>query len=172
MNVGENDMSGVNKVILVGRLGADPELRSTPSGTQMCTLSVATSETWVKDGKREEKTEWHRVVLWSRQAELAQKYLKKGRMVYIEGKLQTRSWQDQQGQKRYTTEIVANNLQFIDGGNNTMARDNNESMMPMEETNSQSDSYYSSPNAGNYESSNRNSDSYHNSRPIDDDIPF
>ena len=165
-------MSGVNKVILVGRLGADPELRSTPSGTQMCTLSIATSETWVKDGKREEKTEWHRVVLWSRQAELAQKYLKKGRMVYIEGKVQTRSWQDQQGQKRYTTEIVANNLQFIDGGASAGSRDGQEGMGAMEEPQG-SDSYYQTPSANNYEGNNRNSDPFQgNSRPADDDIPF
>ena len=166
-------MSGVNKVILVGRLGADPELRSTPSGAQMCSLSIATSETWVKDGKREEKTEWHRVVLWSRQAELAQKYLKKGRMVYIEGKLQTRSWQDQQGQKRYTTEIVANNLQFIDGAGNAGMRDGQDPMGSMDEPQG-ADSYYQAPTAHNsYENSNRNSDHFQSSsRPADDDIPF
>lgn len=108
-------MSGVNKVILVGRLGADPELRSTQSGTQMCNLSLATSDTWVKDGKREERTEWHRIVLWDKLADLAQKYLRKGRMVYVEGKLQTRSWVDAQGQKHYMTEIVGQSMQFIDG---------------------------------------------------------
>ncbi len=107
-------MSSVNKAILVGRLGQDPEIRSTTSGQNVCTLSIATSESFIKEGKKEERTEWHRVVLWGKLAEIAHKYLKKGRLVYIEGKLQTRSWQDQQGQKRYTTEILANNLHFLE----------------------------------------------------------
>jgi len=109
-------MSGVNKVIIVGRLGKDPEIRSTNSGTPVASLSLATSESWVnKEGQKEEKTEWHNVVLWSKLADLAGRYLNKGRQVYIEGKLQTRSWEDQNGMKRYTTEIVANNMQFLDG---------------------------------------------------------
>ena len=117
-------MQGVNKVILLGRLGQDPELRVTPNGQQVCTLRLATNESWTKDGNKEERTEWHRVILWGRQAEIAGKYLKKGRGCYIEGKLQTRSWDDQQGQKRYMTEIVASSIQFIDsaasrGGNDT-----------------------------------------------------
>lgn len=107
-------MAGVNKVIILGRLGQDPEVRMTAGGQQVCTMSVATSENWVKDGKKEERTEWHRVVLWGKQAELAGRYLKKGRNVYIEGRMQTRSWEDQQGQKRYTTEIVGNQLVFVD----------------------------------------------------------
>jgi single-strand DNA-binding protein len=109
-------MGSVNKVILLGNLGQDPEIRMTQSGQQVCTLSIATSETWVKDGKREEKTEWHRTVLWGKLAELAGKYLRKGRRVYVEGKLQTRSWDDQNGQKRYSTEIVASQLVFVDAG--------------------------------------------------------
>lgn len=116
-------MSGVNKVIILGRLGADPELRSTQGGTQVCTLNVATSESWTKDGKKEERTEWHRVVLWGKQAELAERYLKKGRQVYLEGRLQTRSWDDAQGQKRYTTEIVGNVMQFVDGGSRDATHD-------------------------------------------------
>jgi single-strand DNA-binding protein len=164
-------MSGVNKVILVGRLGSDPEIRNTSGGTQVCTLSLATSETWVKDGKREEKTEWHRVVLWGRQAELAQKYLKKGRMVYMEGKLQTRSWQDQQNQKRYTTEVVVNNLQFIDGGN-AGARDGQDGMGALDDSQN-SDSYYSNSNNHAHEPQSHNSEPFsNNSRPMDDDIPF
>lgn len=163
-------MSGVNKVILVGRLGQEPDMRSTTSGQQVCTLSIATSETWTKDGNKEERTEWHRVVLWGRQAELAHKYLKKGRLVYIEGKLQTRSWQDQQGQKRYTTEIVANNMQFLESMNSNQGRDMND-IPPVNDIND----YYSGPS--NYEatSSSRNSSSSSfssNSRPMDDDIPF
>ena len=88
----------------------------TPNGQQVCSLRVATSESYQKDGQREEKTEWHSVVLWGRLAELASKYLRKGRSCYIEGRIQTRSWDDKDGQKRYKTEIVANQLQFIDSG--------------------------------------------------------
>jgi single-strand DNA-binding protein len=110
-------MQGVNKVILIGRLGQDPEVRATPSGQSVATLRVATSESWVKDGQREERTEWHRVIVWGRQAETVGKYLTKGRAIFVEGKIQTRSWDDaQSGQKRFMTEIVANNIQFLDSG--------------------------------------------------------
>ena len=114
-------MAGVNKVIILGRLGSDPELRSTTNGTQVCTLSIATSETWMKEGQREEKTEWHRVVFFGRQAETIQRYLKKGSMLYLEGRLQTRSWDDAQtGQKRYTTEIIGNQFTFVGGRQDNM----------------------------------------------------
>ncbi len=104
----------VNKVMIVGRLGNDPELKTLSSGSAVCNFSVATSERWTdKEGQKQEKTEWHRIVTWGRQAELCGKYLSKGRQVFIEGKLQTRSWEDQQGQKRYTTEVVCNNVQFL-----------------------------------------------------------
>lgn len=107
-------MSGVNKVILVGRLGADPEVKSVAQGTTVARLNIATSENWTdKNGQRQEKTEWHRVVVWGKLAEICGKHLSKGRQVYIEGRLQTRQWDDQQGQKRYTTEIVANTVQFL-----------------------------------------------------------
>lgn len=108
----------VNKVILLGNLGADPEVRTTPQGQLVATVSLATSESF-KDasGSRRERTEWHRVVLWGKLAELAQRYLQKGRKVYIEGRITTRSWDDQQtGQKRYSTEIVASEMQFVDRG--------------------------------------------------------
>lgn len=107
---------GVNKVILIGNLGQDPEVRYTPSNIAICTINVATSEVW-KDkntGENQERTEWHRVVMFRRLAEIAGEYLKKGSKVYIEGKLQTRKWQDQQGQDRYTTEVVADNMQMLD----------------------------------------------------------
>ncbi len=107
---------GVNKVILIGNLGQDPEVRYMPNGGAVCNITVATSETW-KDkstGENQEKTEWHRVVMFRRLAEIAGEYLKKGSKVYLEGKLQTRKWQDQQGQDRYTTEIVADNMQMLD----------------------------------------------------------
>lgn len=110
-------MSGVNKVIIVGRLGADPEVKTVSSGQTVCRLSVATSENWTdRDGQKQERTEWHRIVIWGRMAEVCGQHLSKGRQVYLEGRLQTRSWEDQQGQKKYTTEIVASTVQFLGGG--------------------------------------------------------
>lgn len=107
---------GVNKVILVGNLGQDPEVRYTQNQKQVANLNLATSEQWTdrQTGQRQERTEWHRVVLFDRLAEIAGQYLKKGSKVYVEGKLQTRKWQNQQGQDQYTTEIVANELQMLD----------------------------------------------------------
>ena len=108
---------GVNKVILVGNLGADPDMRYTPSGTGVCELRLATNESWTdKSGQRQERTEWHRIVVWGKRAEIVSKYLSKGRQVYVEGKLRTRSWEDKEGNKRYTTEIIANDVQFLGGG--------------------------------------------------------
>ena len=107
---------GVNKVILIGNLGQDPEVRYMPNGNAVTNISVATSESW-KDkstGADQERTEWHRVVMFRRLAEIAGEYLRKGSKVYIEGKLQTRKWQDQNGQDRYTTEIVADQMQMLD----------------------------------------------------------
>jgi len=107
----------VNKVILVGNLGKDPELKHTSSGTAVATMTVATNERYKdRSGEWQDRTEWHNVVLWQRLAEIAAEYLKKGRSVYVEGRLQTRSWEDKQGQKRYTTEIVANDLVLLGGG--------------------------------------------------------
>ncbi|MGD8414695.1 MAG: single-stranded DNA-binding protein [Candidatus Latescibacterota bacterium] len=107
-------MSGVNKAILVGHLGADPELRHTQSGTPVATFRVATTERYNdRSGERQERTEWHRVVAWSKLAEICNTYLKKGKQVYIEGRIQTRQWEDQSGQTRYTTEIVANNMVML-----------------------------------------------------------
>ena len=112
---------GVNKVILVGNTGTETEVRYTPNGSAVTTLSVATSETW-KDkqtGEKQERTEWHRVVCFNRLGEIAGEYVKKGTKIYIEGSLRTRKWQDQQGQDRYTTEIVANELQLLDSKQNS-----------------------------------------------------
>lgn len=109
---------GINKVILVGNLGNDPEVRQTQSGVTVTTLSIATTDSW-KDkntGQPQERTEWHRVVLWKRLGEIAGEYLRKGGQVYIEGALRTRKWQDQNGQDRYTTEIIANEMQMLGGG--------------------------------------------------------
>jgi|SRR5262245_44332617 single-strand DNA-binding protein len=115
---GAPPMAGVNKVILIGNLGRDPELRYTQSGQPVANFTMATTESWNKrDGSgREEKTEWHRIVAWGRTAELCAQYLAKGRTVYVEGRLQTREWEDREGKKQRTTEIVANTVQFL-GGN-------------------------------------------------------
>lgn len=108
-------MAGINKVILIGNLGKDPELRHTPQGQAVANFSLATSESWNdKNGQKQERTEWHKVVVWGKPAELVAKYLSKGRKAYVEGRLQTRAWDDKDGQKRYTTEVVANTVQFLD----------------------------------------------------------
>lgn len=108
---------GVNKVILVGNLGQDPDVKYTPGGQAVCNISVATTASWndKNSGEKVEKTEWHRVVFFSRLAEIAGEYLRKGSQVYIEGRLQTRKWQDQSGNDRYSTEIVANDMQMLGG---------------------------------------------------------
>ncbi len=108
---------GVNKVILVGNLGADPEVKYMPNGNAVANVTLATSESWKdkQSGENREKTEWHRVVFFRRLAEIVGEYLKKGSQVYIEGKLQTRKWQDKNGNDRYTTEIIANEMQMLGG---------------------------------------------------------
>ncbi len=161
-------MAGINKVILVGRLGRDPEMRSTGSGVPVTSLALATSESWTnREGKREEKTEWHNIVLWNKLAELANRYLSKGRQVYIEGKLQTRSWEDKTGNKRYTTEVVGSVLQFLDGGGaqrETSPYQNNTS----------SNQGYSSDfnNSAQPNSFDMNEAPNNNPFQSDDDIPF
>jgi single-strand DNA-binding protein len=109
-------MAGVNKVILIGNLGADPELRYTGNNQAVTELRIATSRRWRdRDGNNQEDTQWHRVVVWGRQAEQCKEYLSKGRQVYVEGRLQTRQWEDRDGNKRYTTEVVAQAIQFLGG---------------------------------------------------------
>ena len=116
MRAKETAMAGINKVILIGNLGADPELRYTGSGSAVADLRLATSRRWQgKDGTQQEDTQWHRVVVWGKQAEHCKEYLSKGRQVFIEGRLQTRSWEDKSGNKRYTTEVVAQTVQFLGG---------------------------------------------------------
>lgn len=107
----------VNKVILIGNLGKDPEVRSTQSGGKMANITIATSENWTnkQTGQREEKTEWHRLVLFNNPAEIAEKYLKKGSKIFVEGKLQTRKWTDKDNQERYTTEVMVDNFTMLDG---------------------------------------------------------
>lgn len=144
----------VNKVIILGRLGQDPELKYTPSGAAVCNFSVATSETWndKNSGQKQEKTEWHRIVVWGKLAELCNQYLSKGRQAFVEGKLQTRSWEDKDGQKRYTTEISATTVQFIGANtgagagasNGASAGGFNQSSEPSQDYNVSTDSNFAS----------------------------
>lgn len=153
---------GINKVILVGNLGADPETRFMPSGGSVTNIRLATSESW-KDkqtGQPQERTEWHRVVFFNRLAEIAAEYLRKGSKVYVEGALRTRKWQDQSGQDRYTTEIVANEMQMLDsrGGSGSSGGDDYD--------------YPEAASAGSQGSPSSPSPSHGSSDPYDDDIPF
>lgn len=153
-------MAGINKVIIVGRLGSDPEVRYTPNGQAVANFSVATSDNWTdkNTNEKKERTEWHRIVVWGRLAELCKDYLSKGRQVYIEGKLQTRSWVDKSDNKKYTTEIIANQLQFL--GEAKGKQD--------------SDSSYDQSNSYNDESKDYTPNFQENSSDDinDDDIPF
>ncbi len=147
---------GVNKVILVGNLGNDPEVRYMPNGNAVANVSVATSETW-KDkntGEQQERTEWHRVVFFNRLAEIVEQYLKKGSKIFVEGRLQTRSW-EQDGVKRYTTEIVANEMQMLDSRGSAGADSSFEPNSPQPK-----------PQAQQAPAQNQNFDNF------DDDIPF
>jgi single-strand DNA-binding protein len=111
-------MSSVNKCIIVGNLGSDPEVKFLPNGSEVCNFSVATSESWKDDsGEKQEKTEWHNVVAWKKLATLCGEYLAKGRKVYVEGKLETRSWDDKDGTKKYKTELVARDVVFLGSKN-------------------------------------------------------
>jgi single-strand DNA-binding protein len=152
-------MSSLNKVMLIGRLGQDPEVRYTQSNTAVATLSLATSERY-KDGngEQQEKTEWHRVVAWARLAEICQQYLHKGSLIYVEGPLQTRSWEDNQGQKRYTTEIKALQMTMLDSRNSIQQ---NQAPPELEQNKPKSNSQMSS--ATSIDSS---------FDTMDDDLPF
>lgn len=139
-------MAGINKVIIVGNLGNDPEIRTMPNGEQVANITVATSESW-KDkntGERKETVEWHRIVLYRRLAEIAGQYLHKGSQVYIEGRLKTRKWQDNNGQDRYTTEIQGDNLQML-GGRNQDAAQNQPPKQQDKQQKAQSKSQQSEP---------------------------
>ena len=114
----------MNKVILVGNLGRDSELRYTPGGAAVATLNMATTEVWNdKQGQKQEKTEWHRIIVWGKQAESLQEYLTKGKQIYVEGRLQTRQWDDKDGNKRYTTEIKADRITLLGGGGGRSSMD-------------------------------------------------
>jgi len=128
-------MAGINKVILVGRLGRDPEVRYTPNGVPVANFSIATSEEWKdKDtGEKRERTEWHRIEAWRRLGEICGEYLHKGKQVYIEGKLQTDSWEDRDGNKRYTTKIVAQSMQMLDSAGKGGSAESVDERHPVEE---------------------------------------
>lgn len=144
---------GVNKVILVGNCGQDPDTKFTASGAAITNISIATSETW-KDkqtGQPQERTEWHRVVFFGRLAEIAGEYMRKGSKVYVEGALRTRKWQDQSGQDRYTTEIVANEMQLLDSRTADSGADNSSGYQPsnMNQNRPQAQPAYAQPQATN-----------------------
>ena len=163
----------VNKVILVGNLGQDPEVRYSASGSAVATLNIATSEQWTdkQSGQKQERTEWHRVVMFNRLGEIAGEYLKKGSQVYIEGKLQTRKWQDQNGQDRYTTEIVANEMQML-GGRGGSADFGGGSSNPGASQGSQQGSRQQAPAAAAGNAPQQQTPPNDNFGGFDDDIPF
>lgn len=149
---------GINKVILIGHVGGDPEVRYMPNGNAVATISIATTESWKdkQSGDRQERTEWHRVVCFNRLGEIVGEYVRKGSKVYIEGSLRTRKWQDQQGQDRYTTEVVANDMQMLDGKSGSSGDD-----MPFQ----QRESIASSKDKAKADVQNALDE-------LDDDIPF
>ncbi|WP_434358255.1 single-stranded DNA-binding protein [Parasalinivibrio latis] len=176
---------GINKVILVGNLGGDPEVRYMPNGGAVANLNIATSETWrdKNTGENREQTEWHRVVLYRRLAEVAGEYLKKGAKVYIEGKLQTRKWQDQQGVERYTTEIVGNEMQMLDsrpgmgggmGGQAAQQGGWGQPQQPQQQyqPQQQQQSYNQQPAQQAPQQSSSQPPQYNDLPDFDDDIPF
>lgn len=157
---------GINKVILVGNLGADPEIRYTQSGSAVANLSLATAESWRDrdSGDMQERTEWHRLVMFGRTAEVAQQYLKKGSQIFVEGRLQTRKWQDRDGNDRYTTEIVVNDMQMLGGRQSVdSAGDFGGNDYPSSQGGGASRSR-PAPSAGDFGGEDN--------PPMDDDIPF
>lgn len=170
---------GVNKVILVGHLGNAPEVRYMPNGNAVANLSLATSESWKdQQGQEQERTEWHRLTMYKRLAEIAGEYLKKGSQIYVEGKLQTRKWQDQQGQDRYTTEIVVDNMQML-GGRSDGAQ-NNSGFQPRNNQGGQQAGNRSNANAAAGRNTNAGNNGVPKQTPplaepdfdFDDDLPF
>ncbi|MBN1881040.1 MAG: single-stranded DNA-binding protein [Deltaproteobacteria bacterium] len=149
-------MSGVNKAILVGNLGADPEVRYTAQGTAVTTFNIATNEKWTdrNTGEKQERTEWHRIVAWAKLGEICGEYLSKGKQVYIEGRIQTRSWDDRDGNKRYTTEIIAREMVMLGGSGESQ----NRPPRPATTEGGYNDQYNTPPQSSG--------------PPDDDDIPF
>jgi single-strand DNA-binding protein len=157
-------MPSVNKVILMGNLGRDPEVRFMPNGDAVCNFSIATTDSWKdKAGERQEKTEWHNIVMYRRLAEIAGEYLKKGRPVYLEGRLQTRKWQTKEGQDRYTTEVIADSMQMLGGRDGAPAQESQPSSQPEAK-----DEFDQTPSRNN-QSESTGSSSFDE---FEDDIPF
>ena len=157
-------MPSVNKVILMGNLGRDPEVRFMPNGDAVCNFSIATTDSWKdKAGERQEKTEWHNIVMYRRLAEIAGEYLKKGRPVYLEGRLQTRKWQTKEGQDRYTTEIIADSMQMLGGRDGAPTQDSQPSSQPEAK-----DEFDQTPSRNNQSESSASS----SFDEFEDDIPF
>lgn len=157
-------MPSVNKVILMGNLGRDPEVRFMPNGDAVCNFSIATTDSWKdKAGERQEKTEWHNIVMYRRLAEIAGEYLKKGRSVYLEGRLQTRKWQTKEGQDRYTTEVIADSMQMLGGRDGAPAQESQPSSQ-----HEAKDEFDQTPSRNN-QSGSSNISSFDE---FEDDIPF
>ncbi|RFA30222.1 single-stranded DNA-binding protein [Alkalilimnicola ehrlichii] len=166
---------GVNKVILIGNLGRDPEVRYMPSGSAVTNIAVATSETWrdKQTGEQQERTEWHNVVFFNRLAEIAGEYLRKGSKVYLEGSLRTRKWQDREGRDRYTTEIVASEMQMLDGRGGSGGGGGGGGGYQTQQQPPQYDDGYGQPSGGNQGGGQRQAPQQQ--PPVDDfddDIPF
>lgn len=172
-------MSSVNKVILIGRLGKDPEVRYTNENVAVANFTVATSETYKdKNGERQESTEWHNIVAWRSLAEIVEKYLRKGKLVYIEGKLRTRAWDDKEGVKRYTTEIVAENMTMLgrredeEGGGQGDGQNSRTSFQQNGNGYNGNGGSYGQGNQAPKEQSRAAQPSAAHDIPIDDDLPF
>jgi len=159
---------GINKVIIVGNLGQDPEVKYMPSGGAVCNITVATSESWndKNTGEKQERTEWHRIVFYRKLAEIAGEYLRKGSQVYVEGRLQTRKWQDQGGADRYTTEIVANEMQMMGGRGSAASGTSNSGAAGFDSSSSQGSSAAPASSSTPAPAGGGMADDF------DDDIPF
>ena len=139
-------MASVNKVILMGNLGKDPEVRFMPNGDAVCNFSIATTDNWKdKNGEKQERTEWHNIVMYRKLAEIAGEYLKKGRPVFIEGRLQTRKWQTKEGQDRYTTEIIADSMQMLGGRDSGGGPSSGASSAPSQTASQSTDEFNQAP---------------------------
>jgi len=162
-------MASVNKVILMGNLGKDPEVRFMPNGDAVCNFSIATTDNWKdKNGEKQERTEWHNIVMYRKLAEIAGEYLKKGRPVFIEGRLQTRKWQTKEGQDRYTTEIIAESMQMLGGRDSGGAASSGTSSPPSQAASPGSEEFNQAPQrtTGATQAAATNFDDF------EDDIPF
>ena len=158
-------MMGVNRVTLLGNLGADPETKKTAGGQTITLFNLATSNAWTnREGQRQEHTEWHRIVAWGKLAETCAEYLSKGRKVYIEGRIQTRSWEDEKGQKRYTTEVVASQVLFLGGNQDKKSSEHSRY--------GSSSNYQNEPPFHENSSAKEGSSGKPNEKPQEDNIPF